>query len=179
MWPYLGKNKTKQNKSRCRWDNIQLGRSTWGCHGLSQVGPRANRKQRGWDKARECVFKLRRARGTGSPQKPQVAWKGATLTASRSREPARTFSSDASRPMSDYISVLTNHSGCGHPLCQLALLHHTERKSGLPAVDSGNSFRACLPLRWAPTGLLRTLLPPHPPYTLSLLFLTQRRPSLI
>lgn len=146
MWPYL------EEKSHCKCNYIRLGRSRWGCHGLTQVGPRANRKQRGWVKTRVV----------GSSQKPQVAWKGSALTASGSSQPASTFIFDASRPMVDYFSVLTNHSGCSHQLCQLALLYHTERKSGLPAVDSGNSFNTCLPLCWAHTQSPQAPPPPAP-----------------
>lgn len=72
-----------------------------------------------------------------------------------------------SRTLREYISVLINRSWSGHQLwwprklsfttCQLALLHHSELKSGLPAVDSGNRFRACLPFCWAPANLLRLL----------------------
>lgn len=78
---------------------------------------------------------------------------------------------DFSRTLSDYISVLINHSLSGHQLwwprelsfitCQLALLHHAELKSGLPAVDSGNRFRACLPFCGAPANLLRLLPNTH------------------
>lgn len=78
---------------------------------------------------------------------------------------------DVSRTLSDYISVLINRSLSGHQLwwprelsfitCQLALLHHAELKSGLPAVDSGNRFRACLPFCRAPANLLRLLPNTH------------------
>lgn len=90
---------------------------------------------------------------------------------------------DVSRTLREYIPVLINHSWSGPQLWwprelsfttgQLALLHHAELKSGLPAMDSGNRFRACLPFCWTPANLLRLL-----PNTLSLLFLTERKPSI-